>query len=144
MIELHYAKIDLDEDIPCYLIETRMQLKIDFLFAGGRFNKSSNVVYLASVNENVFVSHDFNVIYNCIHNFLPSGISLFAEEILSNVEREALNYTVKLYIQEYPSYEEAYIVALDMMESNELCYSIGTKDSAYWEVNLSDKFIDNL
>ena len=58
-------------------------------------------------------------------------------------KKTAWQSTGVYFLFEYPSYEEAYKVALDMMEIHELCYSSETKDSPYWKKSVPE-FMDNL
>lgn len=124
MIELNYAKIDLDEDIPCYKFNKHSQM-IDFI--DKNCYQRDKIVWLLAKDESkdVFISES----------------QLSIQDFLT--KKTAWQSTGVYFLFEYPSYEEAYKVALDMMEIHELCYSSETKDSPYWKKSVPE-FMDNL
>lgn len=100
MIELHYAPLVLDGDIPCYKFKTTHDL-IDFV--RWRCLPIENVVFVLAIGDTVFVTESPYII-------LFKNIDLYPET------------PKEFHIQEYSSYEIAYGVALEMMELNPLCY----------------------
>ena len=98
---VHYAPINLDEDIPKYSFDYMHKL-LGFLLA----EASYDVVHLVCIDNNVFASHDIAKIGRFIESykgFLKDGIDIFW--------------------QEYDSYESAYRVALMMQETSIFCYA---------------------
>ena len=104
-ISIHYAKVDLVEDIPCYEFETEInafEWVLDILHG-----QKNNVVYLVSINDEVVVTDD----------------NLIVAQIFSGGVSSVYPYTGNdIFIQEYKSFETAYRVALAMKETNPKCY----------------------
>jgi hypothetical protein len=65
-------------------------------------------VYLISIFDYVFVSEDIAAIFSFYSTF---------------DNRKLINDSIDVFFQEYSSYEDAYKVALDMMEISGLCYN---------------------
>lgn len=105
-ITLHYAAIDQKGDIESLEF---VALKDVLYFM--RLRNNEKVVYLLSIGNEVYVSEDKMVLMKTIRH----------------------SYKKEMFLQEYPSYEEAYIVALAMKEDQELCYSSETEASPYWK-----------
>jgi hypothetical protein len=105
--ELHYAKLDLQGEIPCYEFQ-RFQDLINWIFDKyDEFTKYNMVFLMAAEGENfdeVLIGEDI-------------GIIVEQMEVIS----EYLDQ-YKYFLQEYSSYEEAYKVALSMKETSALCY----------------------
>ena len=102
--KLHYAKLLLDEEIPCFefsLQETMIKFIIDK--CKGRNNQ---LVWLIAKNKStdIFISSN----YLSIIDFLKT-------------KNEYQSYD-DYFLQEYESFEDAYEVALDMAEISPLCY----------------------
>jgi len=116
--ELHYAKLNLDSDIPCYQLNSDLALN-GFLLAEAN---QEECVYLVSINEEEFVcDHILKVINFIGKNFQGNNNNSIVKEILESVKYE--EPLIKVFVQEYPSFEEAYKVALDMKEVSPLCYT---------------------
>jgi len=101
---LHYAKLGDENDIPRYVCETMNTLQKTVEKLLSETSKSINIVYLLSVNSEVYVSSDRFLI-----------ISLL-KELYSNTRAS------DVFLQEYESYEEAYEFALSMKEVTPNCY----------------------
>jgi hypothetical protein len=107
MIKLHYAEINNDGDIPC------LEFNNEKDFNSFLFKVTENIVYLFSFEfpssdgkTEVFVTEDLTMIAVIMSNCFDS------------IQTENV-----FYLQEYPSFEDAYRVALDMQETSELCYN---------------------
>tara|TARA_R110000782_G_scaffold156188_1_gene248339 strand:+ start:55 stop:393 length:339 start_codon:yes stop_codon:yes gene_type:complete len=101
--KLHYAEVDNHKDIPCLEFRTHYDM-VDFIDAATY--KKKNVVFLLCQENNPTI--------------LVTEKYLVVEEFLNRIPTwECVN---DYYLQEYYSYEEAYIVALGMQEENPLCY----------------------
>lgn len=107
--ELHYAKKDLQGDIPCVVIPNKQELLLRLL------------------NNHWCIDED-NTVFLCAIETPPNddGIILVDDDFL-NIQVFVNSHTntptmKKIFIQEYSSYEEAYKVALDMKEVSKLCY----------------------
>jgi hypothetical protein len=117
MIILHYGRgKDLSQDILKIEFKNTKHLKM-FLQGVMQESESKETVYLLTSNHSVdledkcnefskeiIIESDFTLIY------------LFVDRCLDYCD-------TTIYLQEYGSFEDAYKVALDMRESNELCYS---------------------
>ena len=139
-VKLHYAKIDLEGDIPVFEFEEDesgffdidLVCKfIDDLYPGDFYPE--NIVFLIAHKDDIFISNSLENIVIC------------AKAFFNDFGTSAVIYSddSSIYLQEYPSYEEAYEVALSMKEENKLCYSSETKDSPYWK-KASKEFMDTL
>jgi hypothetical protein len=102
-VNVHFAKLDLSQDIPTYQFDELDEV-IGFCLA----TVSYNTVYLVSLFDEVFVSSSI------------SSICIFIESMLTR-ERIIVK-EVDIFLQEYPSFQCAYEVSLNMMEVNPLCY----------------------
>lgn len=106
MFKLHYASLDLrDNDIPCFEFKKHSQM-IDFIDEKC-INRNGQVVWLLSKKSStdVFISENHLSIQD-----------YFAKKYLWNIPGDYV-------LQEYPSFEKAYCVALNMSEISPLCYS---------------------
>ena len=110
--KLHYANLELDSDIPCYKFNLKEELQ-GFILAESELDS----VYLVSIFNEVFVTSNMLPLLWFIDKFTTT------EEVQHNKE-------IEIFIQEYESFEEAYIVALDMQEIKPNCYSEETKNNA--------------
>jgi hypothetical protein len=101
--ELHYAALPLGTDIITTTFQTWGELS---LYAIDKLiENDNNKVYLYTNNymvNPIIISHNRVKIIDCF------------------AKKKSDEY--KHYVQEYESYEDAYGVALDMMEEHELCY----------------------
>jgi hypothetical protein len=116
-LKLHYAPIDLKNNI--YTIEFEYIDKvIDFLDQIYPEN-IDDIVYLISHKDEIYITESLDYLFH----------------ILENIHICCFDYTddeFDIFLQEYPSYQEAYKVALMMKENSKLCYSSETKKSPYW------------
>ena len=106
--KLHYAKLDLQGDIPCLNFKN---WKERMLFICDKVTGSKEKVFVLSINYNADESIDSVYVFdiwNCVR-------------FLRDKKYNSIHYT--FYLQEYPSYEEAYKVALDMKEVSPFCYT---------------------
>ena len=109
---LHYASIEqgeTDDDIPVFKFNTNRRM-IDFIDEKC-IGKSSSIVWLlAKENSNdIFISEK----HLSIQDFL--------------LKKYTWNTVGDYFLQEYKSYEEAYSVALSMVEISPLCYEAENK-----------------
>lgn len=103
--KLHYASLDLQGDIPCFEFKKHSQM-VDFIDEKC-INRNGQVVWLLAKNcsTDIFISENHHSIQD-----------YFTNKNLWNVPDD-------YFLQEYPSFEDAYSVALDMAEISPLCYS---------------------
>lgn len=99
--ELNYAKKKLEGDIPKINFKTSQDL-IDAVI--DETSDSVDLVWIVSVDEEILISND------------SMKIEFLLQVLLS------LSQTQEVFVFEFGSYEEAYKVALDMKETNPLCY----------------------
>lgn len=111
MVQLHYAKLDLDGD-DILKVEYQNKYEMSNSIYGLVFNNNNNIVYLACYKDEILVTHRLS----SVDSFFQSMLDWEKEpdEIIDDYETA--------YIQEYNSYEAAYEVALDIRETNKLCY----------------------
>jgi len=115
MIELHYAKIDFTgDDIPVIMFDSSMHL-CEWIFSK---SKESKYVFLGGIESEKM---DEVIITSDLQQYI------FILDKLINDYCQGLD--VKIFHQEYESFEEAYKVALDMKEPDELCYSPKNDDN---------------
>ena len=105
-MELFYAKINLDGDIPAYKFETKEEL-INFIDHSIIFplKMENEKVFLLAINDEVFVTENGQLMRELIEK------DLYYLEVFEAI-----------HIQEYSSFEEAYEVALLMKEVSLLAY----------------------
>lgn len=114
-IKLHYAELDLHGDIPCIEMSSMIELNA-FLFVELDRKKC---VYLVSIKDEVFVSDSLGAIIKFIdYNANMKSYRYINKQCGIEDEAECLI----IFLQEYPSFEESYEVALMMQEEKELCY----------------------
>lgn len=106
--KLHYAKKELNGDIPCYKFKTQLSL---YNYIIGLLGRDSTTVYLLSIDDEVIVTENLALILDILGNDVVSIAMMEDEKGACNV-----------FLQEYYSYEEAYQVALGMKEVSALCY----------------------
>lgn len=101
---LHSAKLDLkNKNIPKYKFDTWED------FAGWILADSTpDIVYLVNIIDEVYVSDS---IAYCIY-----FIEMFKNKFDNSIKE------MEVFLQEYDSFEEAYILALSMQEIKENCY----------------------
>jgi hypothetical protein len=104
--KLHYAKLDLEsKDIELLSFKKHNDL-IDFIDENC-INRSKQVVWLIAKDE----SNDIFI----------SDSHLSIQDFLSKKYLWQIPDTY--YLQEYSSFEDAYSVALSMLETSDLCYN---------------------
>jgi len=103
--KLHYASLDLQGDIPCFEFKKHSQM-VDFIDEKC-IGRNGQCVWLLAKNKetDIFISDS----HLSIQNFLER---LMTWQTMGDY-----------FLQEYESFEEAYQVALDMVEESPLCYS---------------------
>jgi hypothetical protein len=110
-IKLHYAKLDLQGDIPCYEFKGIAEIRnfISEIVGQHPTGKAENMVYLITIQDDVFVTQNCQLIEELFVGNLNSVYPFYEDEDIS--------------IHEYASYEEAYKVALNIQEVTGLAYS---------------------
>lgn len=101
---LFYAEKNLEGDIPQKIFETNFDLNQYVL---EKTKEKTNTVFLVSYDDEEFLTDSFKVLFQ------------FLNTMFMNV-KSCTSYQV--FVFEFGSYEEAYKVALDMKETNPLCY----------------------
>lgn len=104
--KLYYAELNLQGDVPLYEFKKFTDL-VNFVFEKSRINKGK-AVYL--------IAKDFQTTCPFITDN-PFDIEFILEKMPS------MGFKSDTFIQEYESFEEAYKVALSMVEPKKLCYS---------------------
>lgn len=105
--KLHYAKLDLQGDIPCLefpSIEEVRSFITSIVYPLKMVNKK---VYVVAIQDEVIVTENGLLVEELFDGNLNSAYPFYEGE--------------DIFIQEYSSYEEAYKVALDMKEVSPLC-----------------------
>ena len=138
-LKLYVAKIDKKDNIDCYEFEegdyeSMIKLINSEIYAENQvlssWHKEYSVVYLVEHNQEVFITEDIDYAISIIELLTSTNFTYTGSENVS--------------IHEYPSFEEAYAVALSIKEGEtKLCYSSETKDSPYWK-GATKSFIDKL
>ena len=107
--KLHYAPLILVGDIPCYEFKTIKELQSFIESVLYPFKMENDRVYLVVMEDEVIITEN----------------ALFVIELFERKFNSVYPYYEgqPIFIQEYPSYEDAYAVALDMKEENPLCYN---------------------
>ena len=104
--KLHYAKLNLEEDISCLEFNNREEL-VGFL----RKNIKEGIVYLLAINDNisddVFVTDNTSLVIELFNNHLNAAYPFHEKGTC---------------LFEFDSFEEAYEVALMIKEVSPLCY----------------------
>lgn len=116
MYKLHYANIDINDNIPLYEFLNFNDLERFILEI---FADSERCVYLFTFDVKNDINHEYNEIIvtensEFIYNFFKTGM-------MSNID--LVTDIDTFFLQKYPSFEDAYKVALDMNEGKELCYN---------------------
>lgn len=149
-IFFHYAKIDNIGDIPVEIYidddgySALHQIHGALVSIYRKYDEQGygipiilDRVLLISFENEVFVTDNTESLLDFVAN-LDDG------NFWNNDETDSL------FLQEYPSFEEAYAVALSMKEGNKLCYSDDNLESPYWQcakkvyLNELDNVIINL
>jgi hypothetical protein len=105
--KLHYAELNLQEDIFCIEFESKYKL----------------LDYIVSIYNNNYLTYLDRVCLVAISDHLIVVNSMGRILQFINDELNPIDFNENVYLQEYDSYEEAYKVALSMKENNPLCYS---------------------
>lgn len=117
IFELHYAEMNLQGDIPCFKFNKQKDLINEILGFGESKSmmqkiRSAKEVYLCAI-ENSPQDYD-GVVF----------VDNKPEQIIEFIRQNTMTPTMKkIFLQVYPSYEDAYRVALNMKEVSPLCYS---------------------
>jgi hypothetical protein len=113
-MKLHYAELNLKGDIPCYNIDNVKDIsniiKTDL-------TQQKNKVYLFNFEFGIGESEVI----------ISENISTILKFLQDNTNLIKYSQSRDMFLQEYPSYEDAYRVALAMMENSELCYNESSK-----------------
>ena len=119
--KLYYANIDLTSDIEPILFKTTEDAA--YYAVSKIINKRNkihkNIVYLIAHKDEIFVSDKIRVLTRYVYDNITDYLRFGGKNI-------------DLFLQEYPTFEEAYAVALSMREGNKLCYNDDNLDSPYW------------
>ena len=117
MITLHYAEgKDLAKDIVEIRLKNTLELKS---FLKGVISKDNKeTVYLLTSDFSIDPEDEYNEYSREI--FIESDPSTLYCAALGLFDYDGC----VMHLQEYGSFEDAYKVALDMRESNQLCYNI--------------------
>lgn len=102
---LHFANLNLKEDIPSYVFDNKNDLQ-GFILA----EASYDVVYLISIFDRVFVCENI------------ADIVGFTEQMINKPNYPHFEKHIDVFVQEYSSYESAYNVDLAMAEISPFCY----------------------
>ena len=123
MIKLHYAKQKITlEEIPC--IELKDTTELNLFLEGLIAQDEKDIVYLFSSDKNMDYenSDEHNV-----EILIESGI-----KTLKKLIGAYSNYDgCELHLQEFFTFEDAYNVALEMREMNEIAYDNPKEDDSY-------------
>ena len=115
----------------------------ELLLGDDRWHKNPDilfldVVFLVSILDEIFITDSWISLNTFLSNYVhdDDSHSFFTklpltEDELEFFEKQKDKFS-NTFLQEYESYEEAYDVALDMKETNKLCYSKSDK-------NINDK-----
>jgi hypothetical protein len=122
MINLHYASIDQwmsETDIEKLKFKTSKALQ-RWITLNIACERPYGIVYLLTTNSDENESNTDIFIFEKSYKV----VSLF-----KNIEAHLNSLHQKdVFLQEYKTYEDAYAVALDMREGNELCYNDENKN----------------
>lgn len=115
--KIHYAKLDLQGDIPCFELNRIEEVRnfISGIVGQHPTGVAENMVYLIVIQDEVFVTQNCQLVQELFDGNINSAYPYYEGE--------------SIFIQEYGSYEDAYAVALDMKEESPLCYSEETKEN---------------
>ena len=113
MYELHHAELELAGDIPCkeYRYKIGIIAEVENILGKNSLSVKGARVYLLAIEMNG--SHDGPIFIDDNINRIKSYLTNSLNKIYSGI---------KVFLQEYESYEAAYEVALSMKEVNSLCY----------------------
>lgn len=105
---IHYGALNNDGDIPCLeydAVEEVIGFITSIIYP---IKRISDKVYLIAFDDDIVVTDD----------------ALLVDDIFSDGHGCYSPYeSDEIFIQEYPSYEDAYKVALMMRETSHLCYN---------------------
>jgi hypothetical protein len=123
-MNIHYASLELDADIPVYECNNIQELKAFELTYLLDNPEVKNRVWLLSINDEEFVTENVQIICSLLEQTFMYDL---AKELSPSIFY-ANNNCDDVFLQEYPSFEDAYEVALDMQEgTTDLCYSPDNK-----------------
>jgi len=109
--KLHYAKLGLTGDIPCYEFD-EIEYIIDFiedLQPKNSLGYSKDIVYLITDGDEIIVTQSYGLLFDL---FLYQIFALFEEHDLNNI-----------FLYEQESFEDAYTLALLLKQNNKNCFS---------------------
>jgi len=105
--KIHYAKIDLnDGDIPCLVFNSIKRVRAFIASIVYPLKTVNGKVYLIAIQDEVIVTENGLLLQELFDHKLNSVYPFYEGE--------------DIFIQEYPSYEDAYKVAIDMKEVSPL------------------------
>ena len=107
--KIHYAKLNLQGDIPCLEFTSIEEVRSFIASIVYPVKMVNEKVYVIAIQDEVIVTENGLLVEELFDGNLNSAYPFY--------EGEAI------FIQEYPSYDEAYKVALDMKEVSPLCYT---------------------
>jgi len=107
--KIHYAKLDLQGDIPCLEFTSIEEVRSFITSIVYPLKMVNEKVYVIAIQDEVIVTENGLLVEELFDGNLNSAYPFYEGE--------------DIFIQEYPSYEEAYKVALDMKEVSPLCYT---------------------
>lgn len=108
MIKLHYAELDLKENIPA--IEFTNKKTYRYWVSGyDKINSKSYKIYLIAIFDEIYVTSNIRFVYS------------YLMDCEYGVGEIGINDDVFLF--EFKSYEDAYLVALNMREESKFCYN---------------------
>jgi len=105
---IHYAKIDLNGDITCLEFTSIEEVRSFITSIVYPLKMVNEKVYVIAIQDEVIVTENGLLLEELFDGNLNSAYPFYEGE--------------DIFIQEYPSYEEAYKVALDMKKVSQLCY----------------------
>ena len=107
--KIHYAKIDLNDcDIHCLEFTSIEEVRSFITSIVYPLKMVNEKVYVIAIQDEVIVTENGLLLEELFDGNLNSAYPFYEGE--------------GIFIHEYPSYEEAYKVALDMKEESPLCY----------------------
>jgi hypothetical protein len=120
--ELHYASLDLDtskEDIPVFEFNTKQRLLDKIIRILSNSASKKDCVFIVGLENESILGSEVIVTDNAetIQNFIVGRF--YHNHIFNNNS---------WYIHEYPSFEEAYKIALAIREGHRLCYTEDAKE----------------
>ena len=110
--KIHYAKLDLQGNIPCLEFTSIEEVRSFITIIVYPLKMVNEKVYVIAIQDEIIVTENGLLVEELFDGNLNSVYPFYEGE--------------PIFIQEYPSYEDAYKVALDMKEQSPLCYAEGS------------------